>query len=297
MPEQDFIVTATELTLRSEPEVKNANRIDLLPQGQEVHRLADVGNGWWQVKATRQGVQIEGFVSSKYLTPKNEAAPLVSFQSIAAVDLAPKSAITRKSESRAFPLNESNMPTRTAGPNAAVELGKIIQWLNVEHSARYQPKGSTTYCNIYAYDYCCRAGVYMPRVWWSGPALAKLAQGQPVPVKYDETVKEKTANMLCDWFEQFGIDFGWRRTFDLTAMQDHVNNGGVGIIVAQRKELERPGHIVAVVPEIPSHQAIRVDEAVTTTLQSQAGATNRAYSTMRWWTAAKFRKFGLWLHD
>ena len=120
-----------------------------------------------------------------------------------------------------------------------------------------------------------------------------------MPVRYGESVRELNANSLHDWFEDFGDRFGWRRAADLDQTQQAANAGGVGIIVAQRTDLNRSGHIVIVVPEIASASAKRVNDRVQLPLQSQAGATNSccACGTTRWWAGQQFRSFGLWIHD
>ncbi|MGG6298219.1 hypothetical protein ACQ4M4_27815 [Leptolyngbya sp. AN02str] len=90
--------------------------------------------------------------------------------------------------------------------------------------------------------------------------------------------------------------FGWTRTFKLTELQDAANQGQICIISAQRKDLNRSGHICAVVPETPSHKAQRSGATVVSPLQSQAGVNNFAYGGNVWWTAEKFRKYGFWMH-
>jgi hypothetical protein len=172
---------------------------------------------------------------------------------------------------------------------------------SVDRSARYQPVGRTTYCNIYAYDYGYLAGAYLPRVWWTQPALARLAGGEEVPVRYAETVTELNANMLYQWLLDYGADFGWTRTFDPTQLQAAANDGGVGVICARRADLNRAGHIAAVVPETAEHRATRRDGAVVRPLQSQAGTRCFRYDAgaQAWWTRggpAGFGAFGLWHH-
>jgi hypothetical protein len=126
-----------------------------------------------------------------------------------------------------------------------------------------------------------------------------LAAGKPVPVKYDDSVRELNANSLHDWFADFGGQFGWRRAADLDQAQQAANAGGIGVIVAQRTDLNRSGHIVIVVPEIAPASAKRSDGRVQLPLQSQAGAANSCCScgTSRWWVGQQFRSFGLWVHE
>ena len=289
------------LFLRSEPVVKPSTKIALLPLGHLVTKKAEsTVAGWWKVSTTLQGASASGFVSSKYLTPSANFSGPPAHQSISPVHLRNDNLqVTRSGGSRAYPLNETPQPTRhSSNPAAtkAAELTAIIKWLRVEQSARYLPHGGTTYCNIYAYDYCYLAGVYLPRVWWTPDAIDKLKAGQPVAPRYAVTVNEVNANSLFNWLKAFGPDFGWSRTFDLTELQNAANDGQVGIICAQRVDLNRSGHICPVVPETASQKAARSGSTVIKPLQSQAGGTNFSYKALVWWTNPKFREFGFWIH-
>lgn len=292
----DFIVSATQLNLRSTPAATTGNIITTLPNGQKVQDLDRTNAPWWKVRTAFHGAVLEGFVNSTFLAAPS-AAPTVS--SIAPVHLG-ESAGAKPSltSARAFAIGDAAAPRRRAASKTA-DLAAIINYLDVERGARYQPTSSATYCNIYAYDYCYLAKVYLPRVWWTGSALTKLALGQAVEVRYGDTVHELNANALFSWLVDFGSQFGWRRVFDLDAMQAHANAGGVGVICAQRKELNRSGHIACVVPETASQQAARSNGNVVRPLQSQAGARNFRYTNgpRAWWQGTEFREFGFFTID
>jgi hypothetical protein len=282
--------------------VVSTNRIATLPQGHRVEKLADANSDWWKVQTTLNRVTLVGFVAHRFLAAE-VPAPRVSASAPTAVHLREGRHEVKRSATmgRAFPLGEKNAPRRD-GLSADIrvrQLHDIIGYLNVETSARYQKTPGATYCNIYAYDFCYLAGVYLPRVWWTPRALIDLANGTSVLVKYDETVRELNANSLHDWFADFSGQFGWRRSRDLDQVQQAANAGGIGVIVAQRSDLNRSGHIVIVVPEITSASATRVDGRVQLPLQSQAGTTNACCScgTSRWWVSRQFRSFGLWIHE
>jgi hypothetical protein len=295
-------VIAPSLNLRSAPRVVPTNRIATLPQGHRVEKLADAEPDWWRVRTTLGGATLEGFAASRFLADE-AAAPPAAGTGVTAVHLAAnRPDVTRTvTTGRAFPLGEADRPQRDGqSPDVRVrQLHQIIDYLDVETHARYQKTPGATYCNIYAYDFCCLAGAYLPRVWWTSRALVDLAEGKSVAVKYDDTVRELNANALHDWFADFGGQFGWRRRADLDQLQDVANAGGLGVIVAQRTDLGRSGHIVIVVPEIETASAKRVDDRVHLPLQSQAGATNSrcACGTSRWWAGQQFRSFGLWAHE
>jgi predicted chitinase len=314
-------ITATGLNFRTSPEVprvKSKNQIGVLGQGKEVIKMRDADNpGWVQIRILFKGVLREGFVSGQYLEPLPGAAPARPTEAVTppsprsrpAVFIIPPSHmqenrgdITRARDGgRAYPLGEPDRPGRTANApdQKREELLTIVRYLDSQNPAhkRYQPKSGTTFCNIYAYDYCYLAGVFLPRTWWTGPALRRIRDGEEVRVKYGETVREINANMLHDWFEDYGADFGWRNEVDLDSLQEAANEGEVCIIVAQRKDVNRSGHIVAVVPE---HAAVRAKRnsagEVLQPVESQAGARNFRFnvSTSHWWQQDKFRSFGFW---
>jgi hypothetical protein len=203
--------------------------------------------------------------------------------------------ITRNSGSKAYPLNEENMPKGDGSPKS---LTDIVNFLDVEHSQRYVQKfvgGKmvATYCNIYAFDYCNLAGGYLPRVWWYPKAVADLQKGLDLEPKYAETVQELNANSLYDWFVEFADDFGWKKETDLQKAQGLANIGQIVIIVAKQKITSRSGHITAIVPEVQEHKSKFVG-SVYQPLQSQAGALNKKYLNDNWFTHSRYYGFGIW---
>ncbi len=149
------------------------------------------------------------------------------------------------------------------------------------------------------YNETARQAIMRDPKWLGGeyPEDDPPVGGLAVEVRYAVTVNELNANSLFDWLNDHGPRFGWRRIFDLDAMQSHANNGGVAVICAKRKELNRSGHIAAVVPETASQQAARSGGAVVRPLQSQAGAANHRYTNgpRAWWQGAEFREFGFFV--
>ena len=298
----DFIVASDGLNLRSAPVAKPSTRIRALKNGQRVTKLAEANDpAWWKVSVVLDGAPVTGFVAHKFLTPAAAFTPPPPAAKISAIHLDEnRPDVTRKARGGPwrFPLGESDRPTRGSGTSAARAnaLGRVVEYLNVEQSQRYAPTTSATFCNIYAYDYCYLGGAYLPRVWWTPKAIAQLAAGTPVAPVFGRSVTEQTANMLFDWLEDFGDDFGWVRTSSLDELQDAANVGELGIICAKRKDLSRSGHIVAVVPETEIERAARIAGKVKFPLQSQAGVKNHNYVAQGWWTNEKFREFGFWRH-
>lgn len=62
-------------------------------------------------------------------------------------------------------------------------------------------------------------------------------------------MRELNANALYDWLEDYVTRFGWSREFDLNVPQAAANLAQLRVIVAQRKNLNQPGHISVVTPE------------------------------------------------
>lgn len=306
------------LRVRSEPVISDpadANVKALLPDGQRVRAVdAAPGNSrFLLIETTLQGALVRGFASRKFLVPDEDAAPIdvavpaatPPTSGIVAVTMPrrPGTVTRRRDPAGAHSLNEPRQPTRsgTSAEMLRAESAAIVEWLAVddERHQRYQPRGGSTFCNIYAHDYCHLAGVYLPRVWWAQDALLRLQRGEPVAPLIGNTINEVRANDLFRWLAAFGLSFGWRRTGTLSKLQTEVNQGAVGLIVARRKEDGRSGHIVVVVPETAGLSAKRNAAGdVTAPLQSQAGASNFRYGKGRseWWLGQEFAESAFWLH-
>lgn len=115
----------------------------------------------------------------------------------------------------------------------------------------------------------------------------------------NDFIGELNTNSLADWMEEYRNSFGWNRVTNINLLQDKVNTATLGIIVAQRINLNRSGHILAVLPESGDHKALRSGQIVLSPLQSQAGSLNKKYFTNNnWWiNPGKFRKFSFWFHE
>lgn len=291
------------LNLRVAPN-RDSAQVAVIPMGGEVKKLADSSAPkWWQVSARINETEMNGFVNNTFLKKVAGFVEPEAVRSIVSVHLTRTSPVTRRNRAWAFALNESGRPTRdtTASPeNKVRSLTRIIEWLDVENTnnVRYKPTSTSTYCNIYAYDYCYLAGVYLPRVWWTSRALIDLSAGRDVRPVYGETVHELNANSLYRWFREFGTTFGWRRTASIDEMQNAANNGQAVIVSAPNRVPNRSGHICAVVPETSAQRAVRSGGIVTKPLQSQAGARNFRYRTDTWWLrlSSTFLEYGYWIN-
>lgn len=306
------------LLLRNEPRKSvpsHRNVIASLPDGQMVRAVEAVATGdYAEVETVLGGRVFRGFAARGFLVPVPEpdatdrralspAAPRGPGVPVAALNLAPGQSVTRRHPAGALSIHEPAMPRRQGRtPSERREsLNRIIDWLNPEDTRhhRYQPRDGMTFCNIYAHDYCHLAGAYLCRVWWTQPALMRIAAGERLAPRLGTTVDEMRANDLFRWLRDFGTGFGWRRATSLTEMQDHANLGGVALIAALRREDGRSGHIVPVIPETAEDSARRdATGAVTMPLQSQAGRVNfnRGRSTPAWWALAEFADWAFWIH-
>jgi hypothetical protein len=299
-------VTAPQLNLRTAPSAASKPPITQLPEGHAVRVLGQVGGGWLRVRTNMGGGEVIGYVNGKYLSQQEgPASPTLAVGSVPAVHYRENDPLSKRGSTtrRAQPLGEPGQPTRDTAASSAQrksELGQIVEWLDVESSKRYHPE-TVTFCNVYAADFCYLAGAYLPRTWWTASALMQIASGQTPPVVYDSTVRELRADHLYAWLAEFGPAFGWQRVFDVTALQQAANDGSVAVIVADRLEVGRPGHITIVVPETAAHQAQRdADGNVLFPVQSQAGAVNHNYSTIgkAWWNDQKFAdEDGFFVHS
>uniref|UniRef100_UPI000D39407E hypothetical protein n=1 Tax=unclassified Variovorax TaxID=663243 RepID=UPI000D39407E len=304
------------LRVRAEPlksDPLQANVLAHLPDGHPVRARGAAKKGFIEIETSFMGAHVQGFASKAHLVADEPAQAIEVLQpsavppktGIVAVDMPEKAGLvtTRKGVATARSLNEKGAPSRTGTTpeELRASLAALIAWLAVDDPqfVRYQPRNGSTFCNIYAHDYCKLAGVYLPRVWWTSRALLQLETGVQVAPLLGATIVELRANDLFRWLRDFGPGFGWRQTGTLTKLQTEVNQGAVGLIVARRKEDGRSGHIVMVVPETDTDTARRDANAqVIAPLQSQAGARNFRYGrgTPNWWLGDQFAESAFWLH-
>jgi hypothetical protein len=95
-------------------------------------------------------------------------------------------------------------------------LHSIIKKLDVKHSLRYQRTPEDTYCNVYSFDYCYFARVYLPTVWWTDESIKKLQSGEDVQAIFNKTVQPIYSSAIHDWFGNWGDCFGWKKMNSLT---------------------------------------------------------------------------------
>lgn len=293
--------------LRHLPSIRVNEPITLLPQGHGLRVLGVSAPGWLRVRTNFGGGEVIGHVALSRLeavvdVPAPAPAPALLPLPVAHLRENNPSATRQSVNHRAYPIGEASRPAReTLSPpdQRIAQLRAIGDYLAVESSPRYARTPSATFCNVYAHDHGYLAGAYLPRVWWTGPALLRIGQGETLSAIYAETVREMRADDLFAWLVDIGPRFGWQRVFDASALQAAANSGGMGVICADRATEGRPGHITLVVPEDSVHRAQRdADGHVTQPLQSQAGALNRRFGSAgpNWWMGSEFRDRGFFIH-
>lgn len=294
-----FVTNCYFVNLREVPNSNSSSTIITdLPYGHECTSIDESGE-WWYVKTEKEDVRIQGYIKSDYLT--HEQYNIGVFEGITAVHFRENQNYIKPTYdgNRANPIGDSNRPGRDMSSNSSKvnSIHEILNYLDVEDSVRYQRKGSKTYCNVYAYDFCYLCNVYLPRVWWKGPALIQLSNGESVEVSYNNTIVEMRANDLFHWFKDFGSTFGWSRVFDPQDLQNNSDNGGIGIIVANTKDQGDPGHICVVVPQTETHKPVMLEGKVKSPVTSQAGGRNYKYRAYNWWSRDYYSFFGFFIHE
>ncbi len=234
----------------------------------------------------------------------SRAEEVIPHQGIKAAVLLPQADSNLNSmESKFHPMSDKNIPFRNlkSAESKRRSLHKIIRKLDVKNSLRYQRTPEDTYCNVYSFDYCFHAKVYLPTVWWTDEAIERLKKGEDVTPVFNDTVLPIYSSAIHDWFMKWGEDFGWKRMTDLTAIQEKVTSeGGIGIICAKRKTVGLSGHIVPIVPETEKKKAFRENGVVLYPLQSQAGKINYNYFARKrrdWWNHIRYSSFVLYYHE
>lgn len=186
--------------------------------------------------------------------------------------------VTREqTKTRAFSITEASAPKGNGTPDMT---NKIIEFLNVEKSARYLPGRGLTYCNIYAHDFARLMGAYIPRVWWTEKAIADKQE----IATYGGSVLEMNANSLYAWFSKYGHHFGWREVHSMTEAQLAANDGKCVTAVAANVVSSKSGHIVMIVPETNDIKSVGAKGITVRPVQSQAGARNQKRFNSNWWS-------------
>ena len=245
------------LRLRSAPVKNDTNIIARLPDGQRVQSVAAKAvKGFLEVETSLNGAHLRGFAAREFLVPLSAAAvvpvpvpaaaPPTSGVVAVFMPRHPGTVTRRIALADAHTLNEPNQPGALGATPEELrrEIDAIVEHLAVDRAThkRYQPRDGLTFCNIYAHDFCHLAGIYLPRVWWTPPAIEALALGQAVEPKIGKTITELRANAIFAWLRDFGLRFGWRQTGTLTKLQMEVNQGAIGLIIARRNRRSARPH-------------------------------------------------------
>ncbi len=305
------------LRLRSQPkrsQPPRANVVAALPDGHPVRAFDDTPtHGFLDVETSLYGARLRGFASADHLVrddrirriPVLAPSPTPPTRGFVAVHLpAPAgTAIRRRAPAGPQSLDEPGQPGRQGDDPAALrrELAAIVEWLGCDDPAhlRYAPRDGAGFAAVYAHDYCHLAGVYLPRVWWTDAALARIALGAKPPPLLGNTVREMGSDDLARWLRDFGAHFGWRRTGSVSSLQREADQGAVALIAAEGAHDGRGGHLAIIVPETPRRGARRnAAGEVIAPLQSQAGAAPMrcGTGTPEWWKDPRYADAAFWMH-
>ena len=282
-----YRVATSSVNLRDFPSADENSKILIkIPFRHTLQLLEKTTTDWWKVRLFNTNK--EGFALSKDIESVDEVTADVLDIEVPNFEHGQKGTLHNKLETYK-PLADPTIPYRdlTSAATKRSSINAIIEKLNVEESFRFQKDDLDTYCNIYTFDFCFFAQVYIPRLRWTDKAIVALQKGNEVPLIFEDTIRPFYSNYIYDWFEQSSGVFGWEKIYDVDTLQTKVNeNGGVGIVCAKRFILNKSGHVVVVVPETETHKAHRVGGKVIYPLQSQAGMNNYNYfSEIRgaWW--------------
>lgn len=113
------------------------------------------------------------------------------------------------------------------GDRSPYDLRRLLAQFDVERSARYQPTGSATFCNIYVWD-------------------ATRALGCEIPHWLENPKRELNANAVCDWLEFVGPKAGWQRV----AAQEAADRASAGypVVAAWKNPGIGSGHVAMLLP-------------------------------------------------
>jgi hypothetical protein len=174
---------------------------------------------------------------------------------------------------------------------------ELIEWADVEHSARWQPRrrpggNNATYCNVYAWDIAKQLhpqhADVIPAVWFNSRGLREIQEGVFTGAVFGENVVAVGANGLADWFAKFGEQFGWTvipATIENEAeIYYAVNKGALGLISCANVNRANAGHVAVIVPDGVETRKVGGEGL----LQSQAGSANYALRRSRWFTSRSF---------
>src|SRR5262249_544274 len=93
----------------------------------------------------------------------------------------------------------------------------LVETLNVDDpkSQRYKKDKGPTFCIVYAADMVKALGGYLPYVWYVidiTPDKKHLRPDKLAAEKYNGSpASEINANLLADWLNKWGADFGWKQ--------------------------------------------------------------------------------------
>ena len=139
-------------------------------------------------------------------------------------------------------------PRKGARPRSPEACAEVLTQFSVESSARYQPVGKTTFCNIFAWDWSRAMGAELPH--WTDSDHEACTAGIP-------GATETTANQLHDLLLSKPGRWGWMENSE-KAVAVLAADGHPAVVLWRNPD--GPGHI-AVVEPLPITPGFRVAQA------------------------------------
>jgi len=282
-----YRVITSMMDMKSVPAENDDSKVLFrIPFRHTVTLIEKTSSKWWRVRLLN--TDKEGFVLANELELIDQSTEKVADILIPNFEFAIQGGLDTKIESYK-PLGDPSIPFRdlTSVESKLASIHQIIEKLNVSKSFKYEKDEADTYCNVYSFDFCFFAKVYIPRLRWTDKAIEELEKGNEVEIIFEDTVRPLYSNYIYEWFLESGEVYGWQKIECTDELQEKVNtNGGVGVIIARRFILDKSGHIVVVVPENDTEKAYRENGKVIYPLQSQAGLINYNYFSENrkdWW--------------
>src|SRR5699024_1553817 len=136
---------------------------------------------------------------------------------------------------RAFRLAET-APVALTCPVTLDQIQKVIEWMDVEHSARWIAARGQTHCNKYVTDLLLQLGQYAPNVWWTDAEKAFLTIRNTGPMlgTYGVDCRELTANELVGWMRDCGKLFGWMVQEQPFSGKYALRGGDLGVVIGRK---------------------------------------------------------------
>jgi len=202
-----------------------------------------------------RGLSVDGVVGPATWKALQTGAPAVAIPE-APADL--QKPVTTGQSSTNLRTTHRSMPVdapirSTAGNRSASLYSQVVRQFDVENNPRHLKANGNTYCNIFMWDVMRAMDVQLPH-WVDAKGL---------PTAYNAPGShELNANATCNWLEQHGPEYGWKKV-SMTEASAYANAGKPAVLVWKNPNPSKSGHVGVVIPSTDGKTHI-----------AQAGGTN-----------------------